>query len=204
MVAMRQARSSKGVARGPAEWGEVLFEPTWAKSRRFYDRGNLWMSICLLAMAVAMVFFLPISVPGFNAVDLMMIGIGTVVLLMGYSMLKQAATMMPFRIYSRGFTSVKVRLVQGLQRREELVGFDRLKTVRVKAFESPSYTLSVLQLVYVDEEGNEQVMNLDFEDPDTPLDVMMTFSTMVPEKTDKSVLSCLLPVVKESGSEVTQ
>ncbi len=145
------------------------------------------MGLVIMMMALALVamgLFTTVTSTESPEASLFLVGIGVIVLLLGYFMFRMEARSMPFRIYQQGFTLDTVSLSQGLKREETLVTFHFLKTVKVDSTSFYGYTFRNLKLVYEDELLREQTLAPSVDDN---LAVMLAFRELVPDKLDKSL-----------------
>jgi len=175
--------SSRGLPRGPPEWGEVLYEPEWVRTRRFESLGLIFAGIVVASLGIIMLCLFALGVAIGNLAPwrwesvhqaISMVFWGIVILLTGASSLWFGVSIviateleeMPFRVYEAGFTKRNVPAWQGLRRRESLVGWDRLRSVRVMAKTGGREGLDRhIELVY-DEGGEEPVTErLKSDDP---------------------------------------
>jgi hypothetical protein len=197
MVTEEEARPTGwwAVPRGPEEWGRLLYEPQWARSRRFKHVERVVGWVLLAATGVAF-FVAPLAVIAVlmargSSLDLLVLAMfpasafvgGVMLIYVGFDKLKVEARIMPFRVYEKGITKIFVpSYKEGLERRESLIPFDRIRSVEVSRYYHVSYLDDMkMEIRHVDDEGEEHTMTLMAEDVDEPLAVMTALRDHVPE-----------------------
>ena len=181
---------SRGVPRGPSEWGEVLYEPEWASKMRFDDIMKLALGMIVIALGPIMMamdaYFPPSQTPMGGGPILTVISLFIIV--MGLLLFIPVAKKMPFRIYSKGFTLPMASSVKnGILRRETFIPIETLESVEVETRSLMGFAIHSISIKYERLLGREEVLNLDYSDVDDPLAVMLALKAVVPTKLGKSL-----------------
>lgn len=177
---------TRGIPRGPVEWGRILYQPKWAGERRYKSGREVYMDGILLAMGLLLVG-LGVFMMFVDTLGLMLVGIGLMIVFMGYASARSKVRRMPFRMYERGVTLTEVPFGQGWRRRETLVPYEMVERVHVESTTFQGIGIKNLKASHLGPGGETQDIDIGFEEPDNPLDVMVVFREMTPDKLDKSL-----------------
>jgi hypothetical protein len=177
------------VPRGPPEWGELLYEPHWAKERRFKDPSEFLMGFVVVIAGAAFVVLImqAIIVERPPLQDSLILLVAIPVLAYAINMtLGDECRRMPFRVYEAGCTNDSVPMVQGFLRREMLIPNERVRSIDIKADSDMGTIPSHMEVSYEGPAG-ERILNLTDLEID-PLAVMLAFQRTVPDKLDEKAL----------------
>jgi len=179
-------KTGKGVPRGPPEWGELLYEPQWAKERRFKDSSDFLMGIAVAILSAAFVLLsvhtIIVERPPLQISLILLVGIA--VMAFGINItLGQECRQMPFRVYEAGCTDYNVPMVQGFWRRETLIPWERVRSIDLKAYSDMGTAPSHMDVSYEGPAGEGSLYLMG--EVDDPLAVMIAFHRTVPDKLDE-------------------
>ena len=110
-----------------------------------------------------------------------LVGMGIVLILMGFVMFRQEVTMMPLKIYENGFTLINVPLNQGWRREDQFLTWERLNKVKLESSEMYNIMFRKITMSY----DQDQSQELNYNNLDDPFKVMKALKKYVPEKMDE-------------------
>ncbi len=147
------------------------------------------MGLCLycgggLAMLLFPMLAFPFDMDLFSF--LLVFGFSSMFFAMGILSYMASCSMMPFRIYRKGFTLTSVSMRKGLREREELVTWDRLLGVSVEEKDIPMGSFKYIEMKYLDRKDMEKEENLFYVDIEDPLQALMALWEVVPDKMSAS------------------
>ena len=179
-------RDSKGLPRGPSEWGELLYEPQWAKERQFEDVSAILMGFTVFFMGAIVIGTVAITLD-IGWLPLVLVGLGVAMFPLGWSIISSEAIKMPFRIYTEGFTSFVQPFWDGLRRHEDLIGFVAVDKVEVETMPNESVGVRCISLKSEQPPGEFVTMELDYKIIDDPLAAMLALKSAIPDKLGSSL-----------------
>ena len=178
------------IPRGPAEWGRLLFEPEWVATDRFTgeNKGGFGMMLALMILGPFIVTVPNILFPiplGPQLIFEIALGVLLIVLGVGHYIINNKQ--MPFRVYEAGFTLNEVEWRKGFHMEEELVPWDRLRSVELEEREPKErgpmgQTLRNLVLRYDDAAGGKAMLKVDPTEVGDLLGMMLALHDIVPDK----------------------
>ena len=199
------SQSRKGVPRGPAEWGDLLYEPQWAKERRFEDTTDVMMGLFVVVCAIALILVVIDGIirqrPPIED-TLLLLGIIVFTAFTPLIFLWPELRKMPFRVYEAGVTNHEVTMLQGFSRRDQLISSAKVMRIDFDAISSTGP--SQMEIVYVGPKG-ESILLLTRGVVDDPLEVMLALHKILPDRLDEKAYEYMDPdgddpVVQVPGS----
>jgi hypothetical protein len=185
-------------ARAHPEWGRLLYEPDWARQRRFRERGMIVVFLLMVVAGMAMVLMgawmltdtsLLSSAPVVGVILLILgTGIGTVI--GGYRLSSNDVREMPFRVYEAGVTRTRVGWWDGVRRRQALIPLDRMLGVEyVEGQGRPMEERGLfIRLRDGDVETREELQPWQVEDA---LEVLIALRSVIPQGFDEGAAALI-------------
>ena len=118
---------------------------------------------------------------------LFFIATGVALIVMGVGGYIHNHKQMPFRVYEAGFTLKEVDWRKGFRMEEELVPWDRLRSVELEDRELPGQTRQDLVLRYDDVAGGEAMLKVDPTEVGDLLGMMLALRDTVPDKLGEGI-----------------
>ena len=200
------------VPRGPADWGDLLYQPTWADE---YRTNPEWAKMTwvhagiLILMLVFVIVFLTVLLLVVETFTWIMILVSVFTLLFfirsAFEVRKEISdfySRMPPRIYEKGVTLVKVPFKKGYRKEEELVPFEKVVKVRMEDFGHHDFfgrEKKIMTLVYTEEDGAErmQAINNWVEDEDDISPYVRAIHNIDPHLIDDEIMKFIDPLSQD-------
>jgi len=176
------------IPRGLPEWGAILYQPEWARGRRF-EEGNLFLASYLAAAIGSVPFIIGLATGGFSEMDSpIFLFFGWGVWILGcVGIFFFTHKFMPLRIYEAGFTLPFVPISKGLASEEILIPFGRVKVIDVETTMMEGLEIKFLRLVHEGASGEEEKELLGRGCFDDPLPILLALRKAAPGKLDASL-----------------
>jgi len=171
------------------EWGRLLYEPEWARGRRFRDKNELVFFLAMVGGGASIIALgLWVILTRENASswgqlmsDAFLMGMGAIMIASGFVQTRDAFREMPFRVYERGVTKTRVGWWDGIKRRETLVPLEHV--LGVEYVEGEDMTAErhglILRLGGTDGERGEEVKDIEVEDA---LEALIALGLVMPQR----------------------
>ena len=184
---------------GAGDKGKLLYIEEWATKNYFEEQ---WGLLLLVVTAVMLLIFVTsLWIPnGTTSTEDDRMG-STVMVAFGFSIIGPFEYLwicrMPFSLYQHGISKPRVRISNGLHRRESFVPWERIKLIRheMKQEEGKMFLRSRLTVELTDDSS----FKVNFDHISDPLFVLTHFHKTIPDKLHEDLASFVQP-----GSEDSQ